>query len=626
MKVGIQQRLVLAVISSLVLAAVGISAGLYFHNQSRSYRDNVRQSAQMVEAASLAFSQAVAAGDEVLLDALLHELKSRPELHVQQAYVLNRAGLVIGHSLTDEYGKTYPVPPLLREQQRSRLSEVETLGNNFRVLSLLQNSGRPIGLLVATFSTDHVAALVRSEMFWILGVSLPVLLFSALGVVIYGRRMTARLQLLQTRALEVGAGELGEAVEVKGTDEISQLTIAFNRMISDLAGLRQKDQASAQQIEGLNIKLSAQLKRVEELKEQLAEENAALRQELRSGHSPGDIIGFNGGLRHLADQVKQLTSVPVTVLITGESGTGKELVARYLHEAGSRREGPMIAVNCAALPLPLVESELFGHEKGSFTGALSQKKGKFELAHKGTLFLDEVGELPAEAQAKLLRTLQQGEIVLVGGDRPISVDVRLVAATNRNLDEEVKRGKFREDLYYRLKVVELTCPPLRDRLEDLPALAQHFIEQYRRKLGKEVVGVSPSAIKLLSSYHWPGNVRELENMIARAVALARTQVLGPADFVLFDPNKKERREAGSTGVADFAELSVQHLDGKGLEAFLDTCERRVLRAAIETYKTQRQAAEALNLTETKLHRLLKKHGLARRGNGSDISEMKFLQK
>ncbi len=627
MKVGIQQRLVFAVISSLLVAALGITSALYLHNRSRSYRDNVRQSAQMVEAATLAFSQAVAADDEVLLDALLHELKSRPELHVQEAYVLNPAGLVIGHSVADEYGKTYPVPSLLREEYRAHLSEVAPISENaFRVLSLLQDRGQPIGLLVATFSADHVAALVRSEMLWIVGVSVPVLLLSAIGVLMYGGRLTSRLKVLQTRALAVGAGQLGEAVEVKGADEITQLTVAFNKMLCDLAELRQKDRSSAAEIETLNGKLSAQLKRVEELKEQLAQENAALRQELRSTHNFGDIIGFNGGLRHLADEIKQLTSLPVTVLITGESGTGKELVARYLHEAGVRRDGPLITVNCAALPLPLVESELFGHEKGSFTGALSLKKGKFELAHKGTLFLDEVGELPAEAQAKLLRTLQQAEIVRVGGDRPISVDVRLVAATNRDLKEEVKRGKFREDLYYRLKVVELTCPPLRERLEDLPSLAQHFIEQYRRKLGKEVVGVSPSALKLLSAYHWPGNVRELENMIARAIALAKTQVLGPADFGLLQSESRQSTGVGASAALDFTQLSVQQLDGKGLETFLESCERCLLKHALEIYKTQREAAEALNLTQTKLHRLLKKHRLGRGGNGSEISEMKFFQK
>jgi transcriptional regulator with GAF, ATPase, and Fis domain len=186
--------------------------------------------------------------------------------------------------------------------------------------------------------------------------------------------------------------------------------------------------------------------------------------------------------------------------------------------------------------------------------------------------------------------------------------VRVVAATNRNLDTEVNQGKFRNDLYYRLKVVELRCPPLRERLEDLPALAQHFIEQYARKLGKAVVGISPSALNVLSSYRWPGNIRELENMIARAVALAATQVLGPEDFSILPSDGKGRpADKSAAGVMNFAALSLHDLDGKGLETFLDACERSILVSAMETYKTQKDAADALNLTPVKLHRLLKKH-------------------
>jgi transcriptional regulator with GAF, ATPase, and Fis domain len=265
------------------------------------------------------------------------------------------------------------------------------------------------------------------------------------------------------------------------------------------------------------------------------------------------------------------------------------------------------------LPLALIESELFGHEKGAFTGAMAQKKGKFELAHKGTLFLDEIGELSAEAQAKLLRALQDGEIVRVGGERTISVDVRLITATNRNLEEEIKRGKFRQDLYYRLKVVELKCPALRERLEDLPALAQHFIEHYARKLGKGVIGISPSALTALSSYDWPGNVRELENLIARAVALATTQVLGPQDFALLDRSaQKGRANGGASPLDGFFALSLQEADGKGLDPFLDNCERRCLEAAMQNCKTQKEAADALRVTPTKLHRLLKKHGMIAR--------------
>ncbi|MBM2802261.1 MAG: Nif-specific transcriptional activator NifA [Deltaproteobacteria bacterium] len=609
MKGGIQQRLALAVVSSLILAAAGISAALYFHSQRRAYRDDMRQSEQMVQAASLAFAHAFAASDEVLLDALLHELKSRDDLHIEKAYVLNREGKVIAHSSVDEYAKTYALPALLKEKPPTRLSEVQATENNrFHVLSLLQSGGQPVGLLVITFSSEHISALVRSELLWIVGISVAVLLISAMGLIVYGRRITARLQLLQTRALALGSGEQVGPVEVQGSDEISELTTAFNKMIADLAELRHKDKASSAQIETLNRELNDQLNKVVGLKEQLADENAALREELRSGQTSGDIIGATGGLREVIDQAGQLASLPVTVLIRGESGTGKELIARYLHDGGARREKPFIAVNCAALPMTLIESELFGHEKGSFTGALTQKKGKFELAHRGTLFLDEVGELPLEAQAKLLRALQQNEVVRVGGDRAIPVDVRVVAATNRNLEDEVKQGKFRDDLYYRLKVVELQCPPLRERLKDIPALAQHFVDHYSRKLGKGVVGISSAALQSLSSYRWPGNIRELENSIARGVALTSTQVLGAEDFAPLQADGKSAvAHASSVGTINFAGLSLGDLDGKSLDDFLDGCERRLIQVAMETFKTQKEAAEALSLTPVKLHRLLKKH-------------------
>lgn len=625
-KRGLKQQLALAVFLSVLLAALGISATLFIFSQKRSYRDTVRRSEEMVQAAALAFSQALAAGNEVLLDALVHELTSRKELNIEEAYVLKPDGLVVAHSNLDEYGKTYPTPGLLKEEQPQRLSEVLTAErNSFKVLSLLQNEARSIGMLVVTFSTQHLSQEIQSEMLWIVSVTVPILILAGVGVMLYGRRTVDRLNRLQMKALAIGRGELGEPMEVRGSDEISQLTDAFNQMLSDLVELREKDRSSAETIHALNRDLSAQLKRVEQLKEQLAEENAGLREELRSKYSPGEIIGFNGGLRHVAEQVRQLASLPVTVLITGESGTGKELLARYLHEAGSRCEGAMIAVNCAALPVTLVESELFGHERGAFTDAVSQKKGKFELAHGGTLFLDEVGELPHEAQAKLLRALQDGEISRVGGTRPISVDVRLIAATNRNLAEDVKLGRFREDLYYRLRVVEIQCPPLRDRLEDLPALTQHFVEHYSRKLAKPVIGISQSALDDLASYPWPGNIRELENMIARAVALATTQVLGPDDFLFLQPPKLPARAASDRtdssspfeSLLNLCAVSPHDLKADGWEKLLMACERICLEAVMENSKTQKEAAEALGLTPTKLHRLLKKHGLINRGLSSE---------
>jgi len=223
--------------------------------------------------------------------------------------------------------------------------------------------------------------------------------------------------------------------------------------------------------------------------------------------------------------VAMVAGTNTTVLITGETGTGKELVARAIHEASPRRERLLVKVNCAAISAGLVESELFGHEKGAFTGAVGKHKGRFELAHGGTLFLDEIGELPLETQVKLLRVLQEREFERVGGNETIRVDVRVVAATNRNLPQLVARGQFREDLYYRLNVFPVALPPLRERAEDIPPLVNAFLQRYARQAGKRIEEISPEAMWKLLAYKWPGNVRELQNVIERAVVFVRRHVL-----------------------------------------------------------------------------------------------------
>jgi Nif-specific regulatory protein len=241
---------------------------------------------------------------------------------------------------------------------------------------------------------------------------------------------------------------------------------------------------------------------------------------------PGsEIIGTSNAMRGVYEMLTQVAPSDATVLITGESGTGKELVAAELHRLSKRAGSALIRVNCAALPESIIESELFGHERGAFTGALSQRKGRFELAHGGTLFLDEIGELPPQIQVKLLRVLQERELERVGGASTIKVNVRLITATNRNLEEEVKSGRFREDLYYRLNVFPLHIPPLRERKSDIVLLADYFTEKYAEKNGKPIKRISTPAIDLLTSYSWPGNVRELENCIERAVILSTDRVI-----------------------------------------------------------------------------------------------------
>ena len=242
------------------------------------------------------------------------------------------------------------------------------------------------------------------------------------------------------------------------------------------------------------------------------------------------IVGQSPALRRVLDLARSVAPSATTVLITGESGTGKELIARAIHRWSPRAEGPFVAVNCAALPDALLESEIFGHERGAFTGAVAQRRGRFELAHGGTLFLDEIGDLSPATQAKLLRVLQEGTFERLGGTRTLKVDVRIVAATNKDLEQAVKAGRFREDLYYRLNVITLTVPPLRERPEDIPLLAQHFLRRHAQRDARNIEGLTREALDLLAAYDWPGNVRELENVIERGVVLARDPWIGPRDL------------------------------------------------------------------------------------------------
>jgi len=281
--------------------------------------------------------------------------------------------------------------------------------------------------------------------------------------------------------------------------------------------------------------LRGALEEIKALRERLQEENNYLQEEIKLNYNSGEIISQNKAMRKVLREVEQVASTQTTVLIQGESGTGKELIARDLHQLSPRSDRPMIKVNCAALPTYLIESELFGHEKGAFTGAMNRKRGRFELADKGTIFLDEIGEMPIELQAKLLRVLQEGEFERLGGTDTLYVDVRVIAATNRDLQKEVRKGTFREDLYYRLNVFPISCPPLRDRKEDIPLLVQHFCKKMEPKIGKKITHIAQKVLDRLGAYHFPGNIRELENIIERAVILSRDGKLQIGDWL---PRKK----------------------------------------------------------------------------------------
>ena len=328
-------------------------------------------------------------------------------------------------------------------------------------------------------------------------------------------------------------------------------------------------------------------------------ENVQLREQLDDKFGMENIIGNSGVMQELFDTIKQAAPTQATVLIQGDSGTGKELVAHAVHRLSTRVRGPFVAVHCAALSANLLESELFGHEKGAFTGAVSQRKGRFEMADGGTLFLDEISEIDAAVQVKLLRVLEERTFERVGGDRPVEVDIRLVAATNRDLKELVAEGKFREDLFFRLDVVNIMLPPLRDRSDDIPMLCTHFIAEVSEKNAKAVESITPDAMNLLMAYRWPGNVRELRNTIEKMVVLCRGDRLTARDI---PASIKDEARSGSTSAGAASALSVAP------ESSLADAEKTMIYAAIKQQGGNRtKAAEALGISRRTLHRKLRQY-------------------
>ena len=293
--------------------------------------------------------------------------------------------------------------------------------------------------------------------------------------------------------------------------------------------LQKSNEKLEQQVEERTVKLRAALSEIKTLKDQFEAENIYFRQENKMKHQSENIIGQSDCLKYVLYRAQQVAPADTTILILGETGTGKELIAAAIHNMSLRKEKPLITVNCAALPANLIESELFGREKGAFTGADSRRMGRFEVANGSTICLDEIGELPLDLQAKLLRVIQHGEFEHLGSSHTIKVDVRILATTNRSLEEEVRQGRFRQDLFYRLNVFPITIPPLRHRKDDIPLMVQVFMERYARKMGKQITNIPKETMEALQDYPWPGNVRELENFIERAVILCPGPVLHLAD-------------------------------------------------------------------------------------------------
>ncbi len=326
----------------------------------------------------------------------------------------------------------------------------------------------------------------------------------------------------------------------------------------------------------------------------LEHEKELLDDELKQTLHFGTIVGNSSAMLNVYNMISQVAETRTNIMITGESGTGKELIARAIHDQSDRRDKPFMVINCAGIPETLMESELFGHKQGAFTGAAQDKKGLFEIADKGTVFLDEIGEISPPIQVKLLRAVQERVFKAVGGNEDIAVDIRLISATNKELDQEVIAGRFREDLFYRLNVIEIKLPALRERKSDLRLLAQHFLEKYAREMGKEITKISSYAIDLLNKYDFPGNIRELENLMERSVALSSTNIILPDSLAL-----SFHKQRWVEGIAD-QRLDLEEVqNGVSLDAILQEIERAYLKKALEySGGSKQKAADLLGVNYT----------------------------
>ena len=342
----------------------------------------------------------------------------------------------------------------------------------------------------------------------------------------------------------------------------------------------------------------------------MATENILLKEELAARRGAPQIVGEDPRLKQVSIALQRAAATDTTVLLEGESGTGKELFARALHALSPRVDGPFVAINCAAIPETLLETELFGHEKGAFTGASARKPGKFELAHRGTLFLDEIGDLPLALQAKILRALEEKRFERVGGTAPIQVDVRVVAATNRNLKAAVAARQYREDLYFRLSVFPITIPPLRDRPDDIPMLAKHFIERFSRDLNKKPLVLAPSAVQELQEYRWPGNVRELQNCIERAVILTEGDTIHARHLSLSFRETPLQPPAPDDDGTPWSKIDLTGTLADATRRAVGEVERRKIDQALrEAAGNRNRAADILQISYKTLLAKLKEYGL-----------------
>jgi PAS domain S-box-containing protein len=373
---------------------------------------------------------------------------------------------------------------------------------------------------------------------------------------------------------------------------------AILKIFAARAGAELERIEAQRELEKANNELARRYSEIESLKNQLQLENKYLQEEIKLTYNFEEIISRSKDFQKVLQKIQQVASTDATVLILGESGTGKELIARAVHNISNRSKRPLVKVNCATLPANLIESELFGHEKGAFTGALDRKIGRFELADGGSIFLDEIGELPVELQAKLLRVLQEGEFERLGNPKTMKVNVRVIAATNRNLQQAIEKKEFREDLYYRLNVFPIICPPLRDRKEDIPLLVKHFCQKHEGKIGRKITQVAPKVMEALMAYDWPGNIRELENIIERAMILSNGNSLELGEWL-----PVEKVHSATNGQSEARSSKLEDVEKAHII--------EVLRKTGWKVSGEKGAAKILGLNATTLEARMKKMGIKR---------------
>jgi formate hydrogenlyase transcriptional activator len=396
--------------------------------------------------------------------------------------------------------------------------------------------------------------------------------------------------------LEADLQKAHDELELTVTERTGELTRANLQLTQEIQERKKAEQS-----------LQGTYTEIKQLKDRLQAENIYLQQEVGRQYNFGEIIGRSDALAHVFLRVAQVAPMNATVLLLGETGTGKGVVARALHSSSARKDRPLITVNCTTLPATLVESELFGREKGAYTGSDTRQIGRFELADGGTIFLDEIGELPLELQCKLLRVLQDGEFERLGSPRTIKTDVRVIAATNRNLEQEIRAGRFREDLYYLLNVFPITMPPLRQRRDDIPLLVNHFVAKFNKKIGKKIETVAKETLNALQQYHWPGNVRELESVVERAVITSQGAALQILDrFDSFRNNEDELGQAAQAGQA-----APAGDDFKGLVELEHDHILQVLQKTGWRIEGKNGAAGILGLNASTLRARMRKYGIVR---------------